>query len=145
MINCLRLATCCPTTRSSPRLASPVRWRPAAESMVFFAGLACPAVDAMEGKPDGVDIDEWQQNDDEPDEHAKATEVAVSQSGGGQGDEGLEQAPPKRLFGVEVPEDDIADSEKDGHEQETDEHEASVEENRFGEAFRSRSCFSDRQ
>ena len=103
-------------------LVSPVRWRPAAESMVFFAGLSCPAVDAMEGKPDSVDVDERQQNDDEPDEHAEATEVAVSQSGGGQGDEGLEQAAPKRLFGVEVPEDDIAGSEKDGHEEETDEH-----------------------
>src|SRR5215470_207237 len=124
------------------RAASPVRWRPAAESMVFFAGLACPPVNAMEGKPDSVDVDERQQNDDEPDEHAEATEVAVSQSGGGQGDEGLEQAAPKRLFGVEVPEDDIAGSEKDGHEEETDEHGGSVEENRVEAAFQRRSCFA---
>ena len=95
----------------------------------------------MEGKPDGVDVDERQQNDDEPDEHAEATEVAVSQSGGGQGDEDLEQAAPKGLFGIEGPEDDIAGSEKDGHEEETDEHGGSVKENRVEAAFRSRSCF----
>jgi|SRR5215471_2557620 len=115
----------------SPWLASPVRWRPAAESMVFFAGLACPAVDAMKGKPNGVNVDERQQNDDEPDEHAETTEVAISHSGGAQGDEGLEQSAPKSLFRVEVPENDIADSEKDGHEEETDEHGCSVEENRL--------------
>ena len=112
--------------------------------MVFFAGLACPAVDAMEGKPDGVDVDERQQNDDEPDEHAEATEVAVSQSGGGQGDEDLEQAAPKGLFGVEMPEDDIAGSEKDGHEEEADEHGGSVKENRMEAALWSRSCFASR-
>ena len=33
-----------------------------AEGMVFFATLAGPAVDAVEGKPDGVDVDERQQN-----------------------------------------------------------------------------------
>ena len=37
-----------------------------AEGMVFFATLAGPAVDAVEGKPDGVDVDERQQNDGEP-------------------------------------------------------------------------------
>jgi len=109
--------------------------------MVFFARLACPAVDAVEGKPDSVDVDERQQNNDEPDEHAGATEVAVSQGGGGEGDEDLEQAAPKRLFGVEVPEDYIAGGEKDGHEEETDEHGGSVEENWAKVTFRSRSCY----
>ena len=70
-------------------LVSPVRWRPAAEGMVFLAGLAGPAVDAVEGKPDGVDVDERQQNDAKPDEHTEATEVAPSQSGDGKGDEDL--------------------------------------------------------
>jgi hypothetical protein len=65
-------------------LASAVRWRPAAERMIFFSGLAGPAVDAVEGKPDGVDVDERQQNDAKPDEHTEATEVAPSQSGDGQ-------------------------------------------------------------
>lgn len=67
--------------------------------MVFLAGLAGPAVDAVEGKPDGVDVDERQQNDAKPDEHTEATEVAPSQSGDGKGDEDLEQAAPQRLFG----------------------------------------------
>ena len=99
--------------------------------MVFFAGLARPSVDAMDGKPDGVDVNERQHNDDEPDEHAEATEVAISQSGGDQGDESLEQAAPRGPCGVEVPEDDSAGSEKDGHEEKTDEHGGSVEENRI--------------
>jgi len=89
----------------------------------------------MEGQPDSVDVDERQQNDDEQEEHAEATEVAKGQSGGGQGEEDLEQAAPKRLVGVEVPEDDIAGSEKDSHEQETDEHEGSLEENRLKRRF----------
>ena len=50
--------------------------------------------------------------------------------------EDLEQAAPQRQFGIEVPEGDVAGGEEDGHEEETDEHGGSVEENRVA-AFRS--------
>ena len=118
-------------------MASPVRWRPAAEGMVFFTGLAGPAVDAVEGKPDSVDVDERQQKDTKPNEDTDATEVAPSQSGDGEGDENLEQAAPQRLLGIEVPEGDVAGGEEDGHKKKTDEHGGSVEENRVEAAFRS--------
>lgn len=98
--------------------------------MVFFTWLAGPAVDAVERKPDSVDVDKRQQNDAKPNEDPEATEVAPSQSGDGEGDEHLEQAAPQRLFGIEVPEGDIASGEEDGHEKKTNEDGGSVEENR---------------
>ena len=59
----------------------------------------------------------WQQNDAKPDEHTEATEVAPSRGGDGQGDDDLQEATPQRLFGVEMPEGDVASSQEDGHVQ----------------------------
>ena len=49
-----------------------------------------------------------------------------NQSGEGQADDDLEQATPQGLVGLEVPKGDVASGEKDGHEDETDEHTGSV-------------------
>jgi len=37
-------------------MPTPAGWGPAAEGMVFLAGLTGPAVDAVHEKPDGVDV-----------------------------------------------------------------------------------------
>jgi len=116
-------------------LVSVVRWGPAAEGMIFLARLARPPVDAVEGKPDGVDVDEREQDDDEPDDYTETTKVAPSQGGDDQRDDDLEQAAPYGLFGIEVPEGNVARGEEDGHKEEAEEHGSSLEENPLEAAF----------
>jgi len=62
--------------------------------MIFLARLARPPVDAVKGKPDGVNVNEREQDDDEPDDHTEATEVAPSQGSDGQRDDDLQEAAP---------------------------------------------------
>jgi len=59
------------------------------QSFVFFAGLAGPAIHAVEREPDSVDVDYGKGEDAEPDPDAGSAEIVRDDSRYCEGDDNL--------------------------------------------------------
>jgi hypothetical protein len=110
-------------------MAASIGRRPAAQSVVFLAGLGSPAVDTMARQPDAVDVDNRKNHHRKPDDDADGAQVAGNGGCDGQRHDGFQDAAPERLARIEAPEDDVAHREQHSHQREWEKHEGSVRRN----------------
>lgn len=81
---------------------------PAAQRVILFLWFAGPAVHAVPGKPDSMNVDYREHRDTEPDQDAGSPEIVRKDGGYDERRDYLQHAAPDRESRIEVPELDVS-------------------------------------